>query len=106
MPHLGIDFGTTNSLAISYDKNAHEFHYFSKNGSIPEPVSSTLWYHDDKIIVGNDARRNIYKYADVDGHHFEKSIKSFLGTDVNKYIFGKAVKPTSAGRGLMILCPN
>lgn len=93
MPHLGIDFGTTNSLAVAYSKQEHEFYYFSKIGSKPVPVSSTVWYHDNIIEIGNSARRNIHKYADVEGHHFEKSIKSFLGTDVNRYIFGQAVKP-------------
>ena len=93
MPKLGIDFGTTNSLAVAYDKKEHEFHYFNYIGSKPVPISSTVWYHDNKVEIGKVARENINKFSNVDGHHFEKSIKSAFGKDANRYGFGKAVKP-------------
>lgn len=93
MPKLGIDFGTTNSLAVAYDKKEHQFHYFNYIGSKVVPTSSTVWYHDNKIEIGKVARDNINKFSDVDGHHFEKSIKSSFGTDTNRYVFGKPVKP-------------
>ena len=93
MPKLGIDFGTTNSLAVAYDKKDHTFHYFNYIGSKPVPTSSTVWYHDNKVEIGKVARENINKFSNVDGHHFEKSIKSSFGTDSNRYVFGKPVKP-------------
>lgn len=93
MPKLGIDFGTTNSLAVAYNKEKHKFHYFTSLNGETTPIPSTVWYHDNKIEIGQLARENINKFSNVDGHHFEKSIKSSLGTDVNKYIFGKSVKP-------------
>ena len=93
MAKLGIDFGTTNSLMVSYDKLKNKFRYYNYNGENPCPISSTIWYHDDKIIVGNEAREKIYKYSGVEGHHFEKSIKLKLGTEYQPNIFGKPTPP-------------
>ena len=73
MANIGIDFGTTNSLLVAYDKRLNKFTYFSYDGERPVPISSTVWYHDDQIVVGSEARENIHRYSEMAGHHFEKS---------------------------------
>lgn len=95
MPSTGIDFGTTNSLIVAYDKKKNAFTYFNfkDRGNTPVPTSSTVWYHDNIVEVGKVARDNINKFGDVEGHHFERSIKLKLGTAQNLNIFGKSVPP-------------
>ncbi len=95
MPNVGIDFGTTNSLIVAYDKRTNKFSYFNYDGDIPVPTSSTVWYNDLNIIVGSEARENIYRYAEIDGHHFEKSIKTKLGSEYQANVFGKSVTPST-----------
>lgn len=97
MPSIGIDFGTTNSLIVAYDKKKNAFSYFnfSDRGNIPVPTSSTVWYHDNVVEVGKIARDNINKFGDVEGHHFERSIKLKLGTAQHLNIFGNSVAPYS-----------
>lgn len=82
MAKIGIDFGTTNSLMVAYDKSTNQFtyfHYDDKQTDKPVPISSTVWYYDSKIVVGKEARENINKFSGMPGHHFEKSIKLKLG---------------------------
>lgn len=93
MPETGIDFGTTNSIMVSYDKKTNQFTYFAKEGENPTPISSTVWYHDGQIEVGDNARKNMFTYADVEGHHFERSIKMKLGTGCHIDIFSHRTEP-------------
>lgn len=96
MPKIGIDFGTTNSLIAAYNKESNKFTFFNFDddfGNAPIPTSSTVWYHDGKVEVGEIARSHINSYGDVEGHHFEKSIKLKLGTGQHLNIFGTAVPP-------------
>lgn len=95
MPSIGIDFGTTNSLIVAYDKIKNEFTYFnfSERGDKPIPTSSTVWYHGKSVEVGDNARENINKFGDVEGHHFERSIKLKLGTSQHLNIFGNSIAP-------------
>ena len=96
MSSIGIDFGTTNSLIVAYNKGKNEFSYFNYTdelGDIPVPTPSTVWYHDDKVEIGRAARENINLYGDVEGHHFERSIKLKLGKAGQLNIFGTAVQP-------------
>ena len=93
MAQLGIDFGTTNSLFVAYDKEKNQFSYFNFTGDRPIPTSSTVWYHDNSIIVGSKAREKINEYAGIEGHHFEKSIKLRLGQEYGVNIFGNIVQP-------------
>ena len=93
MGKLGIDFGTTNSLAVTYDKTDGQFNYFSFINREPKPTSSTVWFHDGTFEVGNNARLKMPDYADVDGHHFERSIKLKLGTDKKISVFGDLKEP-------------
>lgn len=90
MAKIGIDFGTTNSYITAFDKERFAFKPLMKND---KPLSSTVWYHDDIVDVGNEARKNINTYHDVEGHHFEKSIKLKLGTKIHSSIFGQSVSP-------------
>lgn len=93
MAKIGIDFGTTNSLMVSYDKK-DGFRYFDVFGGKPSPTSSTVWYHDNTVTVGKEARKQIASLSGEEGHHFEKSIKSKLGSEKNIYVFGKALSPS------------
>lgn len=95
MASIGIDFGTTNSLIVAYDRKKNEFNYFNYSDSdgMPVPTSSTVWYHDNVVDVGEVARENINKLGDVEGHHFERSIKLKLGTAQHLNIFGKPTAP-------------
>lgn len=93
MPNIGVDFGTTNSLIVAYNKETNKFTYFNFYRKIPIPTSSTVWYHDDIVEVGTIARNNINSYGDVEGHHFERSIKLKLGTEQHLNIFGSVVSP-------------
>lgn len=97
MPSIGIDFGTTNSLIVAYDKKKNAFTYFNfrNPGNMPVPTSSTVWYHDNVVDVGKIARDNINKFGDVEGHHFERSIKLKLGTSQHLNIFGQSIAPYS-----------
>ena len=93
MPSLGIDFGTTNSVAVAYDKNNGKFTYFNFDDKNPVPISSTVEFHDNQISVGSEARSRMTKYADDDGYHYVRSIKSKIGTDENVYVFGERKQP-------------
>lgn len=93
MPKLGIDFGTTNSVAVAYDKTKHQFTYFNYEDGVPSPISSTVEFHDNETIVGSQARDRMARYADVDGYHYERSIKSKIGSEENVYVFGERKEP-------------
>jgi molecular chaperone DnaK len=95
MAQIGIDFGTTNSLIVAYDKGTNQFYYFNfdEDDGNPIPTSSTVWYYDQNIIVGSEARKNINTYAGIEGHHFEKSIKLKLGQEYGVSVFGKTIQP-------------
>lgn len=93
MPKVGIDFGTTNSLIVAYDKSSNSFSYFNYIGDLPVPTASTVWYHDGNINVGNEAKENLYSFDGVEGHYFERSIKSKLDTDYRANVFGESKAP-------------
>ena len=73
MSRLGIDFGTTNSVAVAYDKSKDQFTYFNFEDGQPAPISSTIEFHDNKVVVGNIARERMARFADNEG--LEKTIK-------------------------------
>ncbi|MCL2019709.1 MAG: Hsp70 family protein [Oscillospiraceae bacterium] len=95
MSKIGIDFGTTNSSLVAYDKNQDTFHYFGSELEATKPTPSVVWYHDDRIDVGKTAKDNYNKFCDVSGHHMEMSIKSKLGLGKRMAIFGELVEPYS-----------
>lgn len=98
MAKIGIDFGTTNTVLVSYDKDLNKFSFTDDEANdygLRDKiiVSSTVWYNDNQIIVGNEARANINKYNEIAGNHFEKSIKLKLGKDKKINIFGDELNP-------------
>ena len=93
MPKLGIDFGTTNSVAVAYDKKKHLFTYFNFEDGVPSPISSTIEFHDNATIVGSQARDRMARFADVDGYCYERSVKSKIGSDEKLYVFGERKEP-------------
>lgn len=93
MAKVGIDFGTTNSVAVAYDKKKHEFTYFNYESGKPSPISSTVEFHDGDTIVGSKARERMSRYADVEGYHYERSIKSKIGSEENVYVLGEKKEP-------------
>ena len=96
MAKIGIDFGTTNSLIVAYDRDEHEFYYFKFDdmfGDTPIPTSSTVMYHGNNIVVGSKARQKINLHGGDDGYHFEKSIKLKLGQENGIDKFGENIPP-------------
>jgi molecular chaperone DnaK (HSP70) len=81
-------------VMVAYNKEKNQFKYFNfDQDDEPIPTSSTVWYHDNLVEVGQHARDNINKYGDVEGHHFERSIKLKLGSGQRLNIFGLSVEP-------------
>jgi len=78
MAGVGIDFGTTNSIIVAYEKSKNEFYYFNI-ADTPVPMPSTVWYHDGRVVVGQNAKNSLFTYSGIEGHHFERSIKLRLG---------------------------
>ena len=90
---IGIDFGTTNSLASAWGKDVERI--LKERGEAPKPVAfwhhdgqqgnrphpSVVWFKpDDSVAVGMEARRNMQELSDTLGHHFVRSIKRALTT--------------------------
>lgn len=101
MPKVGIDFGTTNSLIVAYDKSSNKFLYFNYNGSVPVPTASTVWYYDQTIIVGDEAKEKLYTYDGAEGHHFERSIKSKLDSEYKANVFGESKTPAEVASEIL-----
>lgn len=106
MAGLGIDFGTTNSLFVTYDKEEHKFEYYNFDGNRPIPTSSTIWYFGGRIEVGNEARSNISQYADVPGHCFVTSVKSKLHENSGINVFGVTKKPAEIASEILNYLKN
>ena len=81
MSGIGIDFGTTNSVAAVYDSNSRRpvalRALTDKETGQPHP--SVVWFQGDRVIVGREAKQNINGFTTVPGNHFERSIKRRLG---------------------------
>jgi len=78
MKGIGIDFGTTNSIAAVFSSETEKIRILTdKRTNLPHP--SVVWYRGENIIVGREAKMNINTYAEVSGNHFERSIKRNLG---------------------------
>ena len=92
---IGIDFGTTTSVAVLYDKTINKSKPLTAKGTgLPHP--SVVWYKaDGQVIVGAEAKKHIEGFSTVEGNHFISSIKRRLGRDKNVSIFGQHVDVTS-----------
>lgn len=93
MAKIGIDFGTTNSCLVAYDKKSDEFTYFHREAGIPAPFPSVVCYHGREIVVGKEAKKIINKYSTDPGHCIVSSIKSKLGSDRKELILGTLFPP-------------
>ncbi|NCC88095.1 MAG: Hsp70 family protein [Clostridia bacterium] len=93
MARIGIDFGTTNSSLVAYNRTSGEFEYFGSESGRKEPTPSVVWYHDNRVDVGRTAKENYNKYCDVPGHHMETSVKSKFGLNEQISIFGRLTEP-------------
>ena len=91
---IGIDFGTTNSLASVWGSDvirvlgdpgeAHKpvvfWHKDGTSGNRPHP--SVVWLRpDDSVVVGQEARRNMQELSGTLGHSFVRSVKRSLVSD-------------------------
>lgn len=91
---IGIDLGTTNSVACTMRNGSFEFIKFRNKDLLP----SDILYQDGKITVGDMARRKSIVYA----QNYVKSSKTFMG-DLNKEwnLDGKIFTPTDIAREIL-----
>lgn len=79
---IGIDFGTTNSVA-SFVNSRGQIEVIKNNGESLLP--SVVAKYDDKLVIGKEAKENGPVFIDGDG---VKEIKRLIGTD-KKILFDK-----------------
>lgn len=85
---VGIDFGTTNSVAAVYDKRIKKTRALTERVSnMPHP--SVVWFRGNEVIVGREAKRNLNRFAQRAGNHFERSVKRKLGQNQIISVFGE-----------------
>lgn len=88
---IGIDFGTTNSVAAVYDKRIKKTRALTEQTTnLPHP--SVVWFRGNEVIVGREAKQNL-GFAQVAGNHFERSIKRKLGQNQIVSVFGERKRP-------------
>ena len=93
MAKIGIDFGTTNSSLVAFDKESGQFSCFTSTGTPDKPTPSVVWYHDKHVIVGKTAKEKVNAFSNMPGHHIETSIKSKLGSGKKISVLGRLVQP-------------
>lgn len=88
---IGIDFGTTNSVACIYDPSIGSSRALLRDG-LPHP--SVVWYRADGSAprVGTESKRQMRSHSGTEGHHFEASVKRQLGKGYEQNIFGRKQK--------------
>ena len=93
---IGIDFGTTNSLAAVWGVDVARLRKAQGDAARPialwheneRPLPSVVWYKpDDKVVVGHEARRNMQGLTDSLGHTFVRSVKRSL-TSRSEWVHG------------------
>jgi molecular chaperone DnaK (HSP70) len=86
---LGIDFGTTNTVAVEYDVRNKKTNVFTdKATNLPHP--SVIWYRaDGSVRVGAEAKKHIEGFSSAVGNSFITSIKRKLGIEENVLVFGQ-----------------
>ena len=98
---IGIDFGTTNSLAsvwgtdvmrLGESKPVVFWHRDGATGTRPHP--SVVWLKpDNSVVVGFDARRNLHELSGALGHTFVRSVKRTLTSTAETVHGGRRLKP-------------
>ncbi|MDO8723307.1 MAG: Hsp70 family protein [Syntrophales bacterium] len=104
---VGIDFGTTNSIAAIYKTSLKETQPLYSETTLPHP--SVVWYKaDGSITVGVEAKKNIMGFSEVEGNRFISSIKRHLGLGESISIFGrnKPAKEVAAEIFKHIICDS
>ncbi len=103
---IGIDFGTTNSLASVWGTDV--IRLLGDEGAAQKPV--VFWYKDglagnrphpsvvwlkpdDSVVVGFDARRNMQELSGTLGHTFVRSVKRALTSTAETVHGGRRLKP-------------
>jgi molecular chaperone DnaK len=103
---IGIDFGTTNSLASVWGTDVMRvlgdqhaalkpvvfWHRDGASGNRPHP--SVVWFKPgDSVVVGFDARRNMQELSGALGHTFVRSVKRALTSTAETVHGGRRLKP-------------
>ncbi|MDY3739596.1 MAG: Hsp70 family protein [Selenomonadaceae bacterium] len=87
MNYIGIDLGTTNSVACTLRNGRYECIRFGRDETLP----SVMLYKDDKITVGKSAKRKSVIYAE----NYISSAKTWMGdSDKLWSIDGRIFTPT------------
>ena len=103
---IGIDFGTTNSLASVWGSDVVRILegqgaqlkpvvFWHKDGTLGNrPHPSVVWFKpDDSVVVGYDARRTMQELSGALGHCFVRSVKRALTTGAEWTHAGRRLKP-------------
>ncbi len=92
--NIGIDLGTTNSVATYMDKGKFEYILFRNKESIP----SVVLYQNDKVIVGEKAKKKAVLFPE----NYIKSSKTDMG-DMGKIwkIDGQDITPTDVAKEIL-----
>jgi molecular chaperone DnaK (HSP70) len=85
----GIDFGTTNSVAVAATRQGTIRPLLDRETGAPHP--SVVWYGPERVVVGREAKRNMYSYENQIGHRFIRSVKKQLGRGQTLEILGDRV---------------
>ena len=89
MTGIGIDFGTTNSVAAIYRPELKRVTALT-NESTDLPHPSVVWYRPGgNVRVGAEAKDNLQGYSEVEGNRFVSSIKRRLGLGKTWRFLGK-----------------
>ncbi len=87
MNSVGIDLGTTNSVACTIQNGEFKYLKFSGKDLLP----SAIMYDNGKITVGARAKRN----SELKAEHFISSAKTYMGNISRKWnIDGRIFTPT------------
>lgn len=92
---VGIDLGTTNSVAAYMENGKIEYIQFRNK----ENISSALFYQNDKVIIGDKAKKKANLYP----NNFIKSSKTYMG-NMNKSwnIDGRIFTPTDVAKEILL----
>jgi hypothetical protein len=88
---LGLDFGTTNSLAAYIDPLGGVRSLTNVEDRRPHP--STVWYRAGSVIVGREARQHLESASEAIAGAFVTSPKRLLRKDAPVEIDGSAMDP-------------
>ncbi len=86
--YLGIDLGTTNSVAVIYDDKTDLLEVVKFDG-VDELLPSVVNYIDDEVIVGSEAKAGAIIYPETT----ISSVKKLMGTDKKIMIGSKEMLP-------------